>query len=80
MISLAGLPAFPLTGHVHPENQGLTIREYYAGQALLGLLAGRQFTNNEQHPSKCPEMYAKWAREIADCMILEMAKDNAYEP
>jgi hypothetical protein len=40
---LGGEPAFPTAGTSHrlPGN-GMTRRQYYAGQALVGLLAGRR--------------------------------------
>lgn len=42
-----GGPAFPLINeHTHPTtiNNGMTLRDYFAGQALAGILVSRKFT------------------------------------
>ena len=42
-----GGPAFPLINdHTHPTtiNNGMTLRDYFAGQALASLLVSRKFT------------------------------------
>lgn len=45
----------------------MTLRDYFAGQALAGSLA------NTDAPT--PEVEAQWAYEIADAMLAERAKE-----
>ena len=47
--------------------RGMTLRDYFAGQALAGSLA------NTDAPT--PEIEARWAYEIADAMLAERAKE-----
>jgi hypothetical protein len=64
-----GGPAFP----IHPgmvidrqgvrETQGMTIRDWFAGQALVGYAANPQFVE-----AKSP-LVASWAYEQADAML-----------
>ena len=60
---LAGLaPAFPAS----PDTtHGLTIRDYFAGQAVADLLRGSYFA---------PDDLARRAYEFADAMLRERAK------
>jgi hypothetical protein len=44
-----GGPAFPfINEHTHPTtiNHGMTLRDYFAGQALAGILAGNYTSNS----------------------------------
>ena len=61
-------PAFPRRplnifdeGHV-----GMTLRDYFAGQALIGIYAGKAWNDIVLHDN--PEA---WAYRIADAMIKE---------
>lgn len=58
----------PSDGRVGPSCEcGMTLRDYFAGQALAGSLA------NTDAPT--PEVEAQWAYEIADAMLAERAKE-----
>lgn len=57
-----GGPAFPATGTV-----GMSLRDWFAGQALAGMLAD----SNLDHPS---EVYAERVYLLADAMLAERAK------
>ena len=65
-----GGAAFP-----HPlqdfEIGGVTVREYFAGQALIGELAsgGWDNTSNPEKP------LAEWCYKLADAMIAERDRD-----
>lgn len=71
--------AFPLTGmpdpndrqHYYPE-PGMTLRDYFAGQALAGLTTSNvnDCLTGNQHPDR----YAEDAYSIADSMIAERSK------
>ncbi len=70
-------PAFPIPvacdadGRLlHSEINGLSLRQWYAGQALIGDLAS--YANREKVPS--PQNAAKRAFAIADAMIAEGSK------
>jgi hypothetical protein len=64
-------PAFPST---HPEsklhNEGMSLREWYAGLALEGIIAA---TEGHSHN---PASVAERAFELADAMMLELGADS----
>jgi hypothetical protein len=64
--------AFP---HLQPLNQytehGMTLRDWFAGQALMGLLAGRS-----DGVSFTPEAAAASAHFVADAMMAEREKSK----
>lgn len=57
--------AFPFPTN-HPAHGGMTLRDWFAGQALMGLLAGRS-----QGVSFTPEEAAKSAYFVAQAMLAE---------
>lgn len=57
-------PAFPVPGAA----LGMSLRDYFAGQALVGLLADGLGNN-------CPDV-ARGAYGVADAMMAERAKGN----
>lgn len=63
----AGGPAFPLVHEVLPDGRGMSLRDYFAGQALQGLLA-----STDAH-SALPDAgpLAKHAYRFADAMLAE---------
>lgn len=60
---MTNIPAFPFPTN-HPAHEGMTLRDYFAGQTLVGLLAGRQPNNG--YP---PEHIAETSYGIADEML-----------
>ena len=68
-------PAFPRpasrapSGHVGGGQDGMTLREYYAGQALTG------FLSNPQCDYQASEL-ARWVLRYADALLEELAKAN----
>ena len=64
MATEANETAFP--GSVNWIHPGMTMREWYAGMALDGLMVA--------FPTNSPEQLAKWAFDFADAMIAEAAK------
>lgn len=70
-----GGPAFPVLEMTHGggikqrcENPGMSLRDWFAGMALQGLLA-RAFNN----PA---ELMAGWAYQFADDMLTERERKN----
>lgn len=69
-------PAFPLlvnrvwNGHVVPDfyAEGMTLREYYAGLAMQGMLCG------DIHITKDFDFIIKKSIEYADTLIAELEK------
>lgn len=63
---MSDIPAFPV-----PDNttggSGMTLRDYFAGQALMGMLA-------DHTGVPIPERFAQLSYEIADAMLKERAK------
>ncbi len=66
-----GRPAFPLSAEAEARigegygfaNQGMTLRDYFAGQALVG-------ATSDNDAVWTLEGMAKWAYTVADAMIL----------
>jgi hypothetical protein len=56
-----GGPAFPIETTATPYAPGMSLRDWFAGQALCGLMA-----NDEQAPES---VFAKEAYRMADAMI-----------
>lgn len=67
-----GGPAFPVTPESHPTFWGITVRDYFAIQALAGWLAS---FGPEDSPK--PESCAEFAYAMADAMLVEREKPNA---
>jgi hypothetical protein len=61
-----GGQAFPYGSYEHGGSEGMTLRDYFAGQTITGLIDLRVEAN-------CPAI-AKRAYEIADAMLAERAK------
>lgn len=60
-----GGSAFP---HVVPLNAyGMTLRDYFAGQALFGLVVFDRTTSEVS----APHHFAKWSYALADAMLEE---------
>ena len=63
-----GGPAFPIAmkdeGHPTPLAPGMTLRDYFAGQVILGLIARAGI-----NPAICPENDAEDAYVIADALL-----------
>lgn len=77
-----GGPAFPRTGvgnagHSYdvPPQDGMSIRDYFAGQALAGIMANIQFLENirKGFGSTLPHI-PEAAYEMADAMLAEREK------
>lgn len=76
-----GGPAFPTTKPLEgwgDPNQGMTLRDYFAGQALAGMMAGEfhvyaaDLAKDRGHSSTA--VIAASAYEFADAMLKERAK------
>lgn len=67
-------PAFPIEGGNEPgkmdASSGMSLRDYFAGQALAGLLVNESssFANPNENP---PHTLARKAYVVADAMIVE---------
>jgi hypothetical protein len=72
--SRADQQAFPSGNMEHGGYEGMTLREWYAGLAMQGLLAS--FKHDR------PENIERWARDsvrIADALIAELTKEAGDE-
>jgi len=67
-------PAFPNTGNSAwqlPPAEGMTLRDWFAGQALAGLSTGAAFTvPNEAESAEAAQV----AYRLADAMLAERSK------
>lgn len=61
-----GGPAFPRDGNC---SNGMTLRQYYAGQALIPII-----TNAAAFNAQSPAHIARMAIEAADALIAELEK------
>ncbi len=62
-------PAFPVTGPVHCNDRGMTLRDYFAGQALAVMTAAPDYSKGP-----CNAAIAKRAYIIADEMLTARAQ------
>lgn len=76
-------PAFPLVSDIIGHCEGMTLRDWFSGQALGAIVTA---TSNGQHyPARegqsLIEGMAQDAYELADAMLAERAKetDNAHD-
>lgn len=67
-----GGPAFPMHPNMHPadECKGMTLRDWFAGQALVQLLSSNYVADCETGRIYT-KFYAETAYEIADTMLAE---------
>lgn len=74
-----GGPAFPRTGegfgNPRYDAQGMTLRDWFAGQALAGMLADPEVGNADSDDSQL----AKIAYAYATAMLAERAKAQAVK-
>ena len=74
-----GGPAYPSVisssgGHVLDHSDGMTLRDYFAGQALISLIEISISKGNM--PSKYADTWAESAYLIADAMLVERGAGN----
>ena len=73
MATKNGGPAFPYSSlapegpTVYKDNEGMSLRDWFAGQGLAGVLVHEQAFLS-------PERVAEWAYQYADAMLAERAK------
>lgn len=53
----------------------LTVRDYFAGQALAGLCARQSFTYGSDAPLPVLERVGEWCYAAADAMLAERDKE-----
>lgn len=66
----SGGPVYPVADLSRTQECGLTIRDWFAGQALAGYLAATVGERARDNPS----ILAEWCYQNADSMIEERAK------
>lgn len=63
-----GGAAFPVASHGGTFNQGMTLRDYFAGQALAGISA--HFAGaKEKMGETAAQAHARWSYNVADAML-----------
>ena len=64
-----GGPAFPVldVGYWGARSAGMTLRDWFAGQALIGILSINGTIKHQ--PNKTPELCCPLAYEYADAML-----------
>lgn len=66
-----GGPAFPSTTDYTPKlRAGMTLRDYFAGQALAGLIANKRHISLDTGP----DGDAVWCYAVADHMLAERSR------
>jgi hypothetical protein len=75
-----GGPAFPfISDHTYPTtiNDGMTLRDYFAGQALAGILSAREYTPFRDRMGITEiRFHAMVAYDQADAMLAARKKGN----
>ena len=69
MIKDNGGPAFPLHGIDGVIADGMSLRDYYAGQSITGICPGSGVDSTDV------EKIAMWAYRLADAMLKERDRD-----
>ncbi len=73
-----GGPAFACGGP--HSDQGMSLRDWFAGQALAGMLASTMSVNDGHEPTYLPwseaASAARQAYEVADAMLVEREKKS----
>lgn len=67
-----GGPAFPLFGVTRVEQEGMTLRDHFAGQALVGLLSDAKHlagASNIANGGPVAAVVAEMAYNFADAML-----------
>lgn len=65
-------PAFPVVSDIIGHYEGMTLRDWFAGQALAGLM--------QKDPWADPMMLASYAFNAADAMLATRKEtDNAHD-
>jgi len=62
-----GGPAFPIPAH-GVNSDGMTLRDYFAGQALQGMIASHGLAHSAWNTA-APDANASLAYQIADAML-----------
>lgn len=69
-MSIGNLPAFPSHGSMgEVAQEGMTLRQHYAGLAMQGLLADPETTAGA-------DLVAKVSVQYADALLAELEKQN----
>lgn len=66
-----GGDAFPQYDYGN-RGRGMTLRDWFAGQALAGIIAAHAHPSSNGHPSD--HSASKWSYEYADAMLAERSK------
>lgn len=68
-----GGAAFPVSGTNARHNEGMTLRDWFAGQAAAHMLGGAVASRSTVTPDQAPQ-FAQAAYMMADAMIAERCK------
>lgn len=74
-----GGPAFGHGNHEQGGDPGMSLRDWFAGQALVGLLPAEEIAREEDSPiDRCATAreFAEASYEIADAMLTAREKRN----
>jgi hypothetical protein len=73
-----GGPAFPLPGTMgQPVNEGMSLRDYFAGQAMQAELTGWNHPNSGGNPVDYAGPICERAYQLADAMLAARERKEA---
>lgn len=72
-----GGPAFPNLGFSGVGGNGMTLRDWFAGQALIGAATTIKAASYEEVETQVAPIVARLTYAIADAMLAERAKGGA---
>ncbi len=66
-----GFPAFPVISDNHECYSGMSLRDYFAGKAMQGIVSSPEAVKqiNNSLPAKPLENIAAWSYRMADVML-----------
>jgi hypothetical protein len=78
-MKLKDKPVFPQNYELLEGQEGMTLREHYAGLAMQGLLSSAEIHRRTNDKRMQKEIAAEYAVEYADALIAELEKQEGEE-
>ncbi len=71
-----GGPAYPQQRYLNPESEGMTLLDYYGGNAMMGLIRGNTSLEGDTTTIINADQLSSMAYQIAAAMIAEKRRSE----